>query len=114
MKCIKCSELIIINRNFNNLFKIKHQLLCNRCQKEIVYDHYYEAIPIESGLIHHYFLKYDQENIDPKIMQFLLEPFYWIAIKKQLPLLYFDQIDDDLYHILDNLIWGNLIIITIN
>lgn len=114
MKCLKCNELIIPIITFKNIFKKNYQLLCNKCEKELVFGYYKEIIPIKSGKLHHYFLKYQKKDIDPPIDQFLLEPIYHEALKKRIPVFYFDLLDDDIYIILDNLIWGDLFIITIS
>lgn len=114
MKCLKCSEPIIIYKTFNNLFDIKYSALCIKCESELIYNYYYEAIPINSGVIHHYFIKPKFLLAEPQIDQFLLEKFYQIALKKKIPLLYFDSFTDEIYEIIDKLNWGDLFIITIN
>lgn len=114
MKCLKCSEQIIKRINFRNLFQIKYQVLCNKCEKELVFGYYYETIPINSGLIHHHYLKLKDELAEPGIDQFMLEPFFQKALTFKRPVLYFDKLDDKTYQILDNLNWGDLFIITIS
>ena len=114
MKCLKCMEQIVPITTFKNIFKKRYQLLCNKCQKELVYGYYHEIIPINSGKIIHYFIKYNEIDSNYEIDQFLLEPLYQEALRLKLPTFYFDKINDEIYHILDNLIWGDLLVITIS
>jgi hypothetical protein len=114
VKCLKCNEPIIINKTFKNIFDIKYQALCNKCERQSIYNYYYEVIPINSGVIHHYYLKSKMITAEPQIDQFLLENFYKFALFKNLPILYFDTFTEEIYEMLDTFNIGDLLIITIN
>jgi hypothetical protein len=114
VKCLKCSEPIIINKTFKNIFDTEYKALCHKCERQSIYNFYYEVIPINSGVIHHYYLKPKWVDLEPQIDMFLLERFFKIALFKNLPLLYFDSFTEEIYNILDTFNIGDLIIITIN
>ncbi|MGI6781623.1 MAG: hypothetical protein ACOX56_02145 [Acholeplasmataceae bacterium] len=114
MKCLKCSEPIIENKTFKNIFEIKYSALCHKCERQLIYNYYYEVIPISSGVIHHYYLKPKMIAAEPQIDMFLLEKFFKIALFKKLPILYFDTFTDSIYEMLDTFNIGDLLIITIN
>lgn len=114
VKCLKCSEPIIIKKTFKNIFKTEYKALCNRCERKSIYNFYYEVIPISGGLIHHYYLKPKLISAEPQIDMFLLEKFFKIALFKKLPMLYFDSFTEEIYNLLDTFNIGDLLIITIN
>lgn len=114
MKCLKCNEPIIVNKTFKNIFDIKYSALCQKCERQSIYNYYYEVIPINSGVIHHYFLKHKMIVAEPQIDMFLLEKFFKIAIFKKLPVLYFDTFTNETYEMLDTFNIGDLLVITIN
>lgn len=113
MRCLKCGEKIVRKRSFKTLFSDPVEVLCQSCKNFNISGSYLEVIPINDGVCYHYFIKLN-EKIDLDVDPFFLNLIYPKALKRRLPIIYFDEFSDVIIEFMDLLDWGDLILITIN
>ena len=113
MKCLICN----LETKENNLdsFNIKSNFkICKKCKMEYMLGNYFRKIPIKNGFIWHFYLFEEKlpNNIKCRLEQ-LLKPFYLIIdYFKKTCFILDDFFNDDMFKIIDNLKFNDIITIT--
>lgn len=113
MLCEHCRKKIIKRRNLYNLLETESHHLCESCYQRYPLLPSYEVIPIDSGVIHLFTMIKKSYPVKPSCYQSFLKSYYDLHQKsmKDLPLLIFDYMDEDVFDILDHMSFGDLMIV---
>ena len=114
MLCECCKKKIVTKRHFRNLFEPEIHHICEYCYMKNPITLKESIIPIEDGEILWYNLLKDEVIYPKAYMSFLGN--YFIAftyMKAYNILIYQEQFNQELYHLLDLLKLGNIFLLTL-
>ena len=112
MRCLVCHSKIIKNRTIWTLFDNIKGYICDSCKTKYPITPEVEVLPCEGGLIFvvTLFKHYYPTTLFDAYMNEYDVIFKWIE-KKEGILLFVEYLDDELIEILENLDFGNILII---
>ena len=108
MECLKCSKLLKRVISYKNIFAKDIHKICEFCFDSINFIHDLIVIPVEGYILNLNVLLKDYQN-SLAYMSFL-KPYYIYYIKniKESIILYFNDINDKIYKILNIIRLGNI------
>jgi hypothetical protein len=115
MQCEVCSKKIKTKRSFNNYFTQETHHICEFCYQKHRLSPQYTVIPIEKGLLYlQVLLRIEFKTIPLAHMSFL-KPFIFQYLKyhRHDTILYFDEVDDSTFEMIDLLKVGNIYMLTL-
>ncbi len=114
MLCECCKKKIITKRHLGNLFQPETHHICEYCYMKNPLLVKESIIPIEDGEILWYNLLKDEVKY-PKAYMSFLAPYILLFTKMNSydVLIYQDQFNNELYHLLDLLKLGNIFLLTL-
>lgn len=115
MLCEVCKKKIRTQLNIFNIFQTEKHHICERCFQKYPLLPGYQTIPIDQGMIDHYYLISKNRDVSPISYMSFLKVYYVHYLKhhKQQMILYFDVLSDQLYEILDSLKLGDIYLVTL-
>ncbi len=113
MLCEHCQKRIIPKRTLWNLFEPEIHHLCEMCYQTYPLLPTHEVIPVEGGRADVFTLISKPYPVTPMAYQSFFMSYYQMheIYYKHHVLLIFDAISDDVWHLLDHLSFGNLMIV---
>ena len=113
MLCLHCQRRMIPKRTLWNLFEPEIHHLCEKCYQTYPLLPSHEVIPIEGGTAEVFTLISKPYPVSPIAYQSFLVSYYRLHRMHFKPnvLLIFDEISEDIWHLLDHLSFGNLMIV---
>jgi hypothetical protein len=115
MQCEVCLKRIITKRNFNNYFSIEIHHICDFCYQKHRLSPQYIVIPIEQGLIYLQVLLRTEFKTTPLAHMSFIKPFIlqYLKYHRHDTILYFDELDDSIFEMIDLLKVGNVYVLTL-
>jgi len=115
MQCEVCLKQVKTKRNFRNYFSRETHHICEFCYQKHRLSPQYVVIPIEYGLVYLQVLLRKQFQTIPTAHMSFLKPFIlqYLKYHRYDTILYFDEVDDSTFKIIDRLEVGNIYVLTL-
>jgi len=113
MYCQDCLSLKEREITYLNIFRKNRHFICNYCLRNYIFIHEVTVVPINNYLMYINTLVMDYKNSN-SLMSFL-KPYYIFYLKNKLEsiILYFDDINDKIYTILNILRLNDIFVIAL-